>query len=69
MGWSLRFILVFFKCVLKAWGLIFDLFGHPVTTHFGMPRSMPAHSEYLSSLSSWSCRNVKMWDIAAKSSA
>ena len=69
MGWFLKFILVFFSCVLKAWGFSFDLLGHPVMAHFGMPRSIPAHSQYLSSLFSWCWRDVKLLDIAARSSA
>jgi hypothetical protein len=40
-----------------------------VTTHFGMPRSIPAHSQYLSSLFNWNGRGVKLLDVAARSSA
>ena len=64
MEWTRKFILAFAKCVLKAWEFSFDLLGHHVTAHFRMPRSILAHSQYLSSLFSWSWR-----DIAARSSA
>ena len=43
-------MLMFLRCVLKAWGFSFDLLGQPVMAHFGIPRSMPAHSQYLSNL-------------------
>ena len=39
--------------VLKLVGFVFDLFGQSVTAHFGIPRFILAHSQYLSSLSSW----------------
>ena len=62
-------MLVFSNCVLKAWKFSFDLLGHPVTGHLGMPRFIPAHLQYLSSLFNWNWRDVKLLDIAARSSA
>ena len=53
IGWCLKFIFASCKCVLKACGFSFDLLGHPVIAHLGMPRSIPAHSQNLSSLFSW----------------
>ena len=61
-------MLVFLNCVLKAWGFSLDLLGQPVTAHFGIPRSIPAHLQYLSSLFNWSWRDVKSLDITARSS-
>ena len=48
---------------------MFDLFGQPVMAHFGIPRSIPAHSQYLSSLFSWVCIDLRLSEIIAKSSA
>ena len=62
-------MLIFFMCVLKAWVFNFVLLGQPVIAHFGMPRSIPAHSQNLSNLFSWSCRDGKLLGIAARSSA
>ena len=50
-------------------GLILDLFGHRVTAHLGIPRSMPAHSQDLSSLLSCICRDFSLLAMIAKSSA
>lgn len=36
--------------------------------HLGTPKSMPAHSQNLSSLFSWISRDCRLLDIAAKSS-
>ena len=60
---------MFFSCVLKAWRFSFDLLGHPIIAHFGMPRSIPVHSQYLSSLLSWRWMDITLLDIAARSSA
>ena len=35
---------------LNVSDFVFDLFGHPVMAHFGIPRSIPYHSQYLSNL-------------------
>ena len=56
-------------CALNAMGFIFDLLGHPVTAHLGIPRSIPAHSQNLSSLFSCICSDANLLAIAAKSSA
>ena len=50
IGWCLKFILTSYKCVLKACGFSFDLLGHPVIAHLGMPRAIPIHSQNLSIL-------------------
>ena len=50
-------------------GLILDLFGHPVIAHLGIPKSMPVHSQNLSSLLNYICSDFNMLAIAAKSSA
>jgi hypothetical protein len=55
--------------VLNLIGLMFDLFGHPVMAHFGTPRSIPAHSQYLSILLSYFCIDCKLFVIMARSSA
>ena len=62
-------MLAFSRCVLKAWGLSFNLLVHSVTAHLEMPRSMLAQSQYLSSLFSWSWREVRLLEISARSSA
>ena len=54
---------------LKVFGFVFDLFGQPVMAHFGIPRSIPVHSQYLSSLFSWICMDCRLFEITAKSSA
>ena len=43
IDWGLKFIFASCKCVLKACGFSFDLLGHPVIAHLGMPKSIPAH--------------------------
>ena len=48
---------------------MFDLFGQLVMTHFGIPKSIPAHSQYLSSLFIWVCIDLRLSEIIAKSSA
>jgi hypothetical protein len=53
---------------LKVVGLSLDLFGHPVTAYFGMPRSIPAHSQNLSSLFNCVCNAYSLLAIAARSS-
>ena len=37
--------------------------------HFVIPKSIPAHSQYLSSLFSWDCSDVSLFAIVARSSA
>ena len=39
IGWFLKFIYVFRICISKACEFNFDLLGHLVTAHLGMPRS------------------------------
>ena len=68
ISWCLKFMFTSCKCVLKACGLSFDLLGHPVIAHLGMPRSIPAHSQNLSILSIWVWRDVTLLAKAAKSS-
>jgi hypothetical protein len=51
---------------LKVVGLSLDLFGHPVTAHFGIPRSILAHSQNLSSLFSCVCSVSSLLAIAAR---
>ena len=54
---------------LKVMGLSLDLFGHPVTAHLGVPRSIPAHLQNLSILFSCVCSVSSLLAIAARSSA
>ena len=54
---------------LKVVGCSLDLFGHPVMAHLGIPRSIPAHSQNLSSLLSCVCSVSSLLAIAARSSA
>ena len=37
--------------------------------HFVIPKSIPAHSQYLSSLFNWSCIAVSLFAIITRSSA
>ena len=46
-----------------------DLFGHPVLAHLGIPRSIPAHSQNLSSFLSCVCSVFSLLAIVARSSA
>ena len=46
-----------------------DFFGRPVIVHLGIPRSIPAHLQNLSSLLSCICRDVNLLAIVAKSLA
>ena len=48
---------------------VFDLFGQPVIAHFGTPRFIHAHSQYLSSLFSWICVDCRLFEMIVKSSA
>ena len=57
------------KWVLKACAFSLDLFGQPVIAHFGMPRSIPVHSQNLSNLSNWCWMDVVLLDITPRSSA
>ena len=54
---------------LKVVGCSLNLFGHPIITHLGIPRFIPAHVQNLSSLLScvWSVSNLLA--IAVRSSA
>ena len=54
-GWFLY--VMFWACIftLNIYGFVFDLFGQPVIAHFGIPRSISAHSQYLSNLYSCVC--------------
>ena len=36
--------------------------------HFVIPKSIPAHSQYLSSLFNWGCIDVRLFAIIARSS-
>ena len=57
IGWFLYVIFVTCICILNVSWFILDLLGHPVIAHFVIPKSIPAHSQYLSSLFSWFCSN------------
>ena len=46
IGWFLKLMFVSRSCVLKVSGFSFDLLGQPVSAHFGMPESIPAHAQY-----------------------
>ena len=59
----------FWICVLKFSGLVFDLLGHPVMAHFCTPRSIPAHSQYLSNFVNWVCIDCSLFEMIARSSA
>ena len=54
---------------MNAIGFILDLFGHPVTAHLGIPRSIFAHSQNMSSLFSCVCSDFNLLAIVARSSA
>ena len=54
---------------LKVVGLSLDLFGHPVTAHFGIPRSILAYSQNLFNLFNCLCSVSSLLAIAARSSA
>ena len=69
MGWFRYVMFCAWNFALKVFGFVFDLFGHPVIAHLGTPRSIHAHSQYLSSLSSWVCIDCRLFEMAAKSSA
>ena len=43
-----------------------DLFGHPMIAHFGIPRSIPTHSQNLSNLFSCICSDVSLFAIIAR---
>ena len=69
MSWFLYVIFWAWICTLNVFGFVFDLFGQPVIAHFGTPRSIHVHSQYLSSLFSWVCIDCRLFEITAKSSA
>jgi hypothetical protein len=54
---------------LKVMGLSLDLFGHPITAHLGMPRSIHVHAQNLSILFNCVCSVSSLLVIAARSSA
>ena len=54
---------------LKLSGFVLYLFGHPVMAHFGTPKSIPTHAQYLSSLFSWFFIDCRLLVMAARSSA
>ena len=54
---------------LKVVGWSLDLFGHPVTAHLDIPRSIPVQAQNLSSLLSCVCSVSSLLAIAARSSA
>lgn len=60
IDWFLKLIFVSLICILKVCDLNFDLLGHLVIVHLGMPKSILAHSQNLSSLFCWSWRNVTL---------
>ena len=37
-------------CTLNVFWFTMDVFGHPGRAHFGISKSIPAHSQYLSTL-------------------
>jgi hypothetical protein len=47
VGFYMRFWRFVRICVLNVIWFILDLFGHPVTTYFDIPRFTPAHPQYL----------------------
>ena len=49
-------------------GFSLDLFGQPVMAHFCTPKSIPAHSQNLSSLFNCVCIDWILFVIAARSS-
>ena len=69
IGWFLYLMFWAWILALNVSGFVFDLFGHPVMAHFGTPKSIPAHSQYLSSLFSWVCIDWRLFVMAARSSA
>ena len=54
-GWFLYFMFWFWIFALNAFEFVFDLLGQLVIAHFVIPWSIPAHSQYLSSLFSCIC--------------
>jgi hypothetical protein len=64
IGWFLKFIYVF-----EGLWISFDLLGHPVIAHLRMPKSIATHSQNLSSLLSWSCRDAILLARIARSFA
>ena len=56
-------------CALNVSWFILVLLGHPVIAHFVIPKSMPAHSQYLFSLFSCFCSDVNLFVIIARSFA
>ena len=66
MGWSLYAVLMVCICVLNVYWFILDLFGHHVTTHFDIPRSIPTHSQYLSNFLSCDYSDMSLLVICAR---
>ena len=50
IGWFLYVMFVACICALNISWFILDLLGQPVMAHFEIPKSIPAHLQYLSSL-------------------
>ena len=50
-------------------GFSLDLLGQPVMAHFCTPKSIPTHSHNLSSLFNCVCSDLRLFIIAARSSA
>ena len=55
--------------VLNFSGFIFSLLGQPVIADFCTPKSIPAHSQNISSLFNCVCIDWRLFVIAARSSA
>ena len=53
-------------CALNVSWFILVLLGHPVIAHFVIPKSIPAHSQYLSSLFTCFCSDVNLSVIIAR---
>ena len=53
----------------EGFGLVLDLLGHPVMTHFCTPIPIHDQSKYLSSLVIWVYSDWKLFEMIARSSA
>jgi hypothetical protein len=68
-AWFLKWILWLWIHALKIVGDSLDLFGQPVMAYLFIPRSMPAHLQYLSILLSCVWIYVMLLKMTTKSSA
>ena len=68
VGWFLYVMFVACICALNVSWFILVLLGHPIIAHFVIPKSIPAHSQYLSSLFSCFCSDVNLFVIITRSS-